>query len=236
MHVFPILGFIVLSSIFSVGKSSPPKSMAQKPKLYYVYDPLCGWCYGFSPVIVDIEKKYAEKLDIEVVSGGMIRGNRVGPIGKVAPYIKDAYKTVEQHCGVKFGDGFLKGVLEPGTMIFNSEMPCRALVCIKRINPAIAVAFSHDLQKGIYYDGMDTGVLTAYAPLLDKHKISKSQFTALMQNDETLTATKAEYAQAEALGVSGFPTLIFEKDGKKTVLARGYSTFEQLDMQLKKLL
>jgi putative protein-disulfide isomerase len=211
-------------------------TMTQKPKLYYVYDPLCGWCYGFSPVMVDIEKKYAGKLDIEVISGGMIRGSRVGPIGKVAPFIKDAYKTVEQHCGVKFGNGFLKGVLEPGTMIFSSEMPCRALVCVKQINPELAVTFAHDLQKGIYYDGIDTGDLNAYAPLLAKHKILVSRFNELMQNDETLKATKAEYALAETLGVTGFPTLILEKDGKKTVLARGYSSFDQLDSKLKKLL
>lgn len=58
-------------------------------KLIYVYDALCGWCYGFSPIIKQFYKKHKNHFDsIQVVSGGMIRGERIGAIGEVAPYIK----------------------------------------------------------------------------------------------------------------------------------------------------
>ena len=30
----------------------------EKMKLLYVYDPLCGWCYGFGPVAEQIEKNF----------------------------------------------------------------------------------------------------------------------------------------------------------------------------------
>ena len=88
--------------------------------LIYVYDALCGWCYGFSPVMQQLHEKYSKEMDFTVLSGGMVTGERVGPIGQVAGYISEAYKTVEAHSGVQFGDGFLNGILKEGKAIFNS--------------------------------------------------------------------------------------------------------------------
>ena len=102
-----------------------------KPTLLYVYDPLCGWCYGFSPVMQRLHETFHEQIQFEVLSGGMVLGDRAGPIGQVAPYISWAYKHVEERCGVKFGADFLEGVLKPGTAIFSSEKPCTALTVFK---------------------------------------------------------------------------------------------------------
>lgn len=213
--------------------------MSQKndlPKLYYVYDPLCGWCYGFSPVIMAIHQKYGHRVHIEVIAGGMVRGDRVGPIGQVAPFIKSAYKTVEQHCGVKFGQAFLQGVLEPGTMLFSSEMPCRATVCIKQLKPEVAVAFAHDLQKAIYYHGEDLGQLSSYKPILEKYQISVDAFERQMHDPATLSLTEQGYQKASELGVNGFPTLIFEKNGQRKTLAVGYKPMSEIERHLQKLL
>ena len=83
-------------------------------KIIYVYDALCGWCYGFSPVMEQFYRKQHDAVDFEVISGGMITGSRMGPIGEVAPYIRWAYKEVEEKTRVTFGEAFLKQVLEDG--------------------------------------------------------------------------------------------------------------------------
>lgn len=33
--------------------------------LFYCYDAYCGWCYGFSPVIKEIEEEFKEKAQYE---------------------------------------------------------------------------------------------------------------------------------------------------------------------------
>ncbi|MFW5762224.1 MAG: DsbA family protein, partial [Cyclobacteriaceae bacterium] len=91
-------------------------------KIIYCYDALCGWCYGFSPVMEKIHQQYQQDFQFEVISGGMITGERIGPVGEVAPYIKQAYKLVENTTGVKFGDDFLR-VLNEGKAIFTSIPP-----------------------------------------------------------------------------------------------------------------
>ena len=66
-----------------------------KPRIIYFFDTLCGWCYGFSPVIKQIADKYGDEFDFEVISGGMMMGERVQPASVMADYILNAYKTVE---------------------------------------------------------------------------------------------------------------------------------------------
>jgi len=42
----------------------------EKVKLIYYFDALCGWCFGFSPVISQLEKEFEDRLNFEVISGG----------------------------------------------------------------------------------------------------------------------------------------------------------------------
>ena len=132
-------------------------------KLIYIYDALCGWCYGFSPVINDFAEKFKEELDIQVVSRGMIRGDRIGPIGEVAPYIKDAYKTVEDSTGVKFGEAFLQAILADGSTVFTSIPASIALSVFKTLQPENSLKYATDLQKAIYLDGVQPLDISAYA-------------------------------------------------------------------------
>ncbi|HXI00169.1 MAG TPA: hypothetical protein VNI52_07850 [Sphingobacteriaceae bacterium] len=137
-------------------------------KFIYVYDALCGWCYGFSPVVMALHEKYNQQFDFEVISGGMVTGSRVGPIGVVAPYIKKAYRTVEETTGIKFGEGFLRNIDE-GEMIMNSEKPAVALAVFRTYYPDKAVMFAHELQNAINFDGADPNTNEMYRYIAVNH-------------------------------------------------------------------
>ena len=82
-------------------------------KLIYYFDALCGWCYGFSPVMSKVQEKYSGKLDIEVVSGGLFLGKRAGGVNEVAPHIKaGAYKSVERRTGGQIWANIFRGCFE----------------------------------------------------------------------------------------------------------------------------
>ena len=104
-----------------------------QPVIYYCYDAYCSWCYGFSPVIKKIAGEYKDKLDIEVLSGGMMIGDEVMPIEKIAPFIQASYKRVEELTGIKFGDDFLWHINNPdkSDWVMNSEKPAIALCIVK---------------------------------------------------------------------------------------------------------
>ncbi|MCR9055023.1 MAG: DsbA family protein [bacterium] len=216
---------LLFSSSYAYGQQTTQDNM----KLIYVYDALCGWCYGFSPVITEFHQNHEEELDFEVLSGGMITGSRIGPIGEVAGYISKAYKDVERATGVTFGQSFLEDILEEGSAVFTSIPPAIALTVFKQHQPGQAVAFAARLQKAIYYDGIEPVDYEAYGELAAEFGLEPSSFVAEMKQNENLQRAREEFRRASGFGVTGFPTVLLQHNGQTTVLARGYMPLPRLE-------
>ncbi len=206
----------------------------EKGKLYYFFDVLCGWCYGFSPVIEQAEKDYGDRLDFFPISGGMVIGEREGPIGEVAGYIKQAYKDVERATGVQFGQGFLKNILEPGKAMFSSIPPALAMAAFKAQKPDQALSFAATLQKAVYYDGMEPANFPAYAAYFEQYGLDGQEQVQQMQAESTQEDAIQEFRMTQEIGVSGFPTVIMENNGQFFLLARGFAPYEQFQAAIEK--
>lgn len=198
-------------------------------KIIYVYDALCGWCYGFSGVINQFQLKYKEQLKFDVISGGMITGGRIGHIGEVAPYISHAYKDVENRTGVKFGDAFLNGILKDGTAIFTSIPPAIALSVFKNLKPDESIQFASALQTAIYYDGIEPENLLAYSFLAQKFGLDQQQFLAAMEEPSSLNMAVSDFQFSKQLGATGFPCVFALFEGTYYKLSNGYVPFEVLE-------
>lgn len=208
--------------------TTSPHTQDSTPKLWYVYDALCGWCYGFSPVMQEIHREYASALEFDVFSGGMIRGSRIGAIGEVAPYISWAYKQVEDRTGVRFGEKFLHGILADGTALFTSIPPALAMVVFKRSKPAQALAFAHRLQTAIYFEGIQPSEYGVYGEYAQEFGFDAKEFSEQMQHPATLEAAEQEFALCARLGITGFPTVLLQRGQTLTLLAQGYTDADTL--------
>lgn len=210
-----------------------------KKTLYYCYDAYCGWCYGFSPVLKKIAETFKDSLDIEVLSGGMIIGEQVMPIDKIAPYIKSAYKRVEELSGVKFGEDYLWHINNPeqSDWQMNSEKPAIALCIFKEYYPQRQVDFASDLQFALNYEGRDLDDNEAYRHLLEKYSIQPEVFYEKLQSDEYKEQAYYEFALCKQLEVSGFPALLLQlNDSKFYLLARGFTAYEDVKERIEKVL
>ncbi|MGY6561615.1 MAG: DsbA family protein [Luteibaculaceae bacterium] len=194
-------------------------------KIVYVYDALCGWCYGFSPVMEQFHNEFKDSIRFEVISGGMITGSRIGPVGEVAPYISWAYKEVENKTGVKFGSGFLDKTLKEGTSIFTSIPLAIALSVFKEVEPEQSIQFAAELQKAVYYSGIEPENLNAYGEIAAKFGLDSVLFVQKMKDPKYLSLAKEDFKKSADLKVSGFPTIFLEIDNKHYVLGNGYMPY-----------
>jgi putative protein-disulfide isomerase len=210
-----------------------------KPTLIYCYDAYCGWCYGFSPVIKKIAAEYKSKLDIEVLSGGMMIGEEVMPIEKIGPYIQTAYKRVEELTGIKFGEDFLWHINNPdkSDWVMNSEKPTIALCILKEYYPERQLEFATDLQYALNYEGRDLDDDEAYRHLLDKYNLQSEAFYSKLQSEEYKEMAYYEFALMKQLQVNGYPTVFVQTDELKFVMvARGYTSYEELEQRINNVL
>lgn len=209
--------------------------MSEK-KLLYFYDALCGWCYGFRPVLRQLHDKYGKDLPFEVVSGGMVLGEREGPIGEVAAYIKDAYRQVELTTGVTFGAGFLHDILADGTARFSSWYPAVALEVLRSEKPDQALEFAHALQYAVYHTGIRPAVPEAYGPLAAEFGMDADSFVDRLDQEAFAERARDQFRKTASFQVGGFPTLILQYGEEYFMISRGYMGLDMLDFRLEQVL
>lgn len=203
-----------------------------KPTIYYLYDALCGWCYGFSPVINQLYEEYTAEINFQVLSGGLVTGSRVGPIGVVAAYIKDAYKNVEETSGVKFGQTFLEEVLEPGTEQFTSIPPALAMALFRNQLPEEQLRFATRIQKAIYFEGLPPSEWTTYGKLAEEFGLNGDEFAEKMQHPKLEELIHAEFQIPQQWGINGFPALVYQDEHGASLLSHGYQNLEKVKQSL----
>ena len=210
-----------------------------RPIIFYCYDAYCGWCYGFSPVIREIAAVYKSRFNFEVLSGGMIISETPRPIAVTAGYIQKAYKTVEEHTGIKFGSDYLWHINNPDKSDWypNSEKPGIAMCIFKEYYPDDQVAFAADLQYALHYEGRDLCDDEAYRHLLAQYAIDAADFYGKLHSDEYRQKAYDEFGLVKRLQVTGFPAVLLQvNESKFYLIARGYTGFDALKERIENIL
>lgn len=210
--------------------------MKPQIKIIYIYDAFCGWCYGFSRVIKECYENHKNDFGFEVISGGMMVGEKAGSVNQVAPFIKTAYHSVEETTGIKFGEPYLRH-LEEGTMILNSEIPSIALSVFKSLKPELSIPFVHDMQQSIYFEGKDPNDLSLYRYLAVNFGIDPDEFEKKMEEDEFKEAAYYDFALAKQLKVESFPAVLMQvSDVSFYLIAKGYTDQDTLELRINNVL
>lgn len=207
--------------------------MAEQAKIYYIYDALCGWCYGFSPVIEEFHQKYRDDFEFNVLSGGMVTGEREGPIGEVAGYISEAYKEVEKTTGVRFGEEFLENTLAEGSAWFSSVPPALAMALFRTQNPQQAVEFAVRIQKAIYRDGMPPAELSTYGECAAEFGLDAELFQRKMEDPMVQKLITEEFRTVAGWNINGFPSMVYMQGKHAYMIARGYTPLNILEQTLR---
>ncbi len=62
--------------------------------LIYLADPMCSWCWGFSPVIAGIKQRFGDALPIRLIIGGLRPGT-------TKPLDDAGKRTIREHLGAR---------------------------------------------------------------------------------------------------------------------------------------
>jgi len=227
---------IILSSTSSVWKKQSltrANQTTEKMKLLYVYDALCGWCYGFGPVVEKIEKDFNGSVEVEIISGGMVMGDRVAPVGNMAGYILNAIPRVEKTTGIQFGQPYID-LLKEGSYVTSSEKPSVALCVYKSFTNEKSVEYGHAIQTSFYKYAKDLNNDSLYADLAAGFNINRAEFLKRMQDSTYLKQAQEEFKRAANLGVTGYPTLLVKQEKGYAKITEGYTGYESIEKFLRK--
>lgn len=209
--------------------------MPLKPTLIYVYDPLCGWCFGFHSILEKLSERFRDRLTIRVIPGGLAVGEGAQPIKKGYGYIKDNLRQVEEITGVQFGQNF-RLLAEEGSYLYDSEPGCLAQTTINRLAPERAIDFSGRVQKAFFIDGLNLNDPETFLSLIEDYPVKPSEFETLYSSDEIKQITHQQFEWCREQDARAFPSLLLEIGPETGLMSRGYRPFDTLESHLHHLL
>jgi putative protein-disulfide isomerase len=205
----------------------------QKPQILYLFDPLCGWCYGFSENINNFSGKHQDKFEVVPIPGGMVVEERVRPISSMAGYIGDALKKVEQTTGCTFGEAYKKE-LRDGDMLLDSEPPSRALITFRTFDLNRSILFAKSLQSAHYMEGKDYNDPALYRAMASSFGLDPDLFMERFNDPEMKQQVQQEFAWVRESGIQGYPTVVLRNKERYYLLTNGYASLDTLEQSLQK--
>ena len=192
-----------------------------KPKILYIQDAMCIWCYAFGRVLDDMQVKYGNDFDFITYSSGMVVGESIVEIGKMKTFFDEAIPKVEQYSGVKFGNKF-HDLVKEGSFICNSIKPAIALSAFKSIKPEGSVEFAHDIQFEHFYNGKNINERDVYVELAKNHDVDADELLKLMNDDEFHKITMNEFEQIKKMGIKEYPVVLGQTNKGIYALSKGF--------------
>jgi putative protein-disulfide isomerase len=190
------------------------------PTLHYIYDPLCGWCYGAAPLV----RAASELVRVQAHGGGMMAGAaRRAVTPELRQFVMTHDRRIAQVSGQPFGQGYFEGLLRDHGAVLDSAPPITAVLAADELAGA-GLDMLARLQCAHYVEGRRIAEVAVLNELAAEHGLDVDEFGSAYERLQG-AATQAHIEQSRALlariGGHGFPTFALERDGQFTIVDIG---------------
>jgi putative protein-disulfide isomerase len=162
--------------------------------LIYVADPMCSWCWGFSPVLEEMTHRYHDRVSFQLVMGGLRPGNTERFDESRRAYILQHWHAVHKRTGQPFNFEFQMGP----TFTYDTEPASRATVVTRQLVPGQEWVFLKRVQEAFYVQNFDQARqlgVSGFPTLLGRQGQSVSTLMHGYQDLETLTPVIEQFIQ-----------------------------------------
>nr|WP_315229075.1 DsbA family protein [uncultured Albidiferax sp.] len=200
--------------------------------LTYLFDPLCGWCYGASPVMQQLGQHPG--ITLELAPTGLFAGGGRTMDAAFADFAWSNDTRIAKLTGQRFTEAYRTQVLGRIGSPFDSSTATLALTAVSVTEPARELQALKLLQEARYVDGQDTTAVPVVAQLLRTANLAAAADRLLAADADLRQANTARLQRAQglmrSLGASGVPALV-RTDASGSRLLPGnalFGSFEQL--------
>jgi putative protein-disulfide isomerase len=197
-------------------------------EILIVVDPMCSWCWGFSPVVRAMHDTYAGRAAIYPIVGGL-RPMTSDPMNEQAKTeIRHHWESVHKASGQPFDFSFF----ERDGFVYDTEPACRALVTVRFLKPKSSLDFLERLHRAFYAENRDVTDADVLSDLAEAAGVDRADFLEFFPTRKMIYLTASDFFRSQSMGVSGFPTVILRTDEKLSLLSAGFRPFEDIKPHL----
>ncbi|PWF24116.1 DsbA family protein [Corticimicrobacter populi] len=185
--------------------------------IHYIYDPLCGWCYGALPALQALQAQTG--ITLQMHPSGLFSGAGARPMdSEFATYAWRNDQRIASLTGQRFTERYRSQILETAGLRFDSGPATLALTAVHLAQPERELDALQAIQQTRYIDGLDTTRTDVLVTVLQAQGLGTAA-TLLTASDENLQAhnlARVEQARSlmQQLGARGVPSLAVNMDNQ----------------------
>jgi putative protein-disulfide isomerase len=202
----------------------------------YLFDPLCGWCYGASPVIQQLGQHTA--FTLELAPSGLFAGGGRTIDAAFADYAWSNDLRIAKLTGQRFTEAYRSQVLGRLGSRFDSAAATLALTAVSLSEPLRELETLKVLQEARYVQGLDTCDVSVVGNLLRGLGLVTAADRLAASDTDLLAANTACIQKARGLmqtfGAQGVPALVVSDDKGSRMLS-GNALYGHIDNLLSQI-
>lgn len=188
-----------------------------RPKVLFVTDPMCSWCWGMASQVERVRHDTAEEFDFDLVLGGI----NVAATQPVTDFSRRRLALIWQNVievtDARFGPG-----LPGGDFVYNSTQACIAAEAARALLERAPFEYVLRLQHLFFVEGLDVtseSLLVREAVALG---MDETAFDEARRSAHVRARVNEQFARAKRYGTAALPSVLLEMDGVTRLIAGGY--------------
>ena len=163
----------------------------------YLFDPLCGWCYGAAPML---DKLAQDGISLDLLPTGLFSGAAARPLDEgFAAYAWSNDQRIERLTGQRFTQAYLDNVLNVRGTLLDSQAATLGISAAGGHASDKRLAALKALQRARYVDGRDVVTMGGVIEVLADAGMTEAAQILREPTEAFMTAHRALFGRGRAL-------------------------------------
>ncbi|WP_114327680.1 DsbA family protein [Candidatus Colwellia aromaticivorans] len=191
-----------------------------KPILYYIYDPMCSWCWGYRPTWLLLQKKLESVVQVNTMVGGLAEDSNVPMPEKTQHFLQQTWHKISEELGTQFNFDFWSKC-QPKRSTYPS---CRAAIFARQYQKEQAMCLA--IQEAYYLHAQNPSEVGTLIKLATSIGLDGDLFAQQINSDKLKQQLVNEIAKVRAMPIQGFPSLVLAVDGELIPIRLDYKNWQ----------
>lgn len=188
----------------------------QQITLYYVYDPMCSWCWGYAPTWQLLRQNIPQYINVRYCVGGLAPDSDDVMEDDMQVFLQNTWHKIARQLGTQFNFDFWQECT-PRRSTYNA---CRAVIIAREYNQEKQMLLA--IQQAYYLHAKNPSDIAVLKQLFDDIGIDCTELDSRFKSPQLEQKLLKEISQARQLPIQGFPSLVLEVGAEKIAIPIDY--------------
>ena len=191
-----------------------------KPILYYIYDPMCSWCWGYRLTWLILQAKLESVVQVNTMVGGLAEDSNVPMPEKMQHFLQQTWHKISAELGTQFNFDFWSQC-QPKRSTYPA---CRAVIIARQYQKEQAMCLA--IQEAYYLNAQNPSEVATLIKIATSIGLDSDLFAQQINSDKLRQQLSYEITRVRAMPIQGFPSLVLSVDGELFPIRLDYKNWQ----------